>query len=179
MSHLPIWYLSQLETDHCDQFVAELTAADGSDAKMGVEGEQLHKQTRNTTVRFAPHDHWFTDVFERVAHEANRVCGWEYHITGREAIQLAEYGPDQHYTWHTDTFTLAGQPLDRKITVVALMNDEFEGGDFQVRLYQDYTPPLKKGSVIAFPSILEHRVMPVLSGQRYSATLWLNGPRFR
>ena len=56
---------------------------------------------------------------------------------------------------------------------------EFEGGQFQVKLYQDYTAPLLKGSVIAFPSFLEHRVIPIESGVRYSATMWLNGPRFK
>jgi PKHD-type hydroxylase len=48
-----------------------------------------------------------------------------------------------------------------------------------MRLYSEYTAPLVKGSMIAFPSILEHRVTPVLSGVRYSATMWFNGPRFK
>jgi PKHD-type hydroxylase len=94
-------------------------------------------------------------------------------------VQFAEYGPEQHYAWHTDTFALAGKPTDRKITIVCLLNDEFEGGQFQVRLYNDYTAPLEKGTIIAFPSILEHRVIPVTSGIRYSATMWFSGPRFR
>ena len=70
---------------------------------------------------------------------------------------------------------------DRKITVICLMNDpsEFEGGELQIRLYGDFTPELKKGSLIAFPSVLEHRVTPVTKGVRYSATMWLSGPRFR
>jgi PKHD-type hydroxylase len=109
------------------------------------------------------------------------VCGWQYDVDGREAIQFAQYGPDQHYGWHVDVFPLAGKATDRKITTVCLLNDpsEFEGGQFQVRLYQEYSAPLEKGSVIAFPSILEHRVTPVLSGLRYTATIWFHGPRFR
>jgi PKHD-type hydroxylase len=63
--------------------------------------------------------------------------------------------------------------------VVCLLNDGFEGGEFEVRLYNDYKAPLVKGTMIAFPSILEHRVLPVLSGLRYSATMWFSGPRFR
>jgi len=49
----------------------------------------------------------------------------------------------------------------------------------KVRLYNNYTAPLEKGTIIAFPSILEHRVIPVTSSIRYSATMWFNGPRFR
>jgi PKHD-type hydroxylase len=94
-------------------------------------------------------------------------------------VQFAEYGPEQHYAWHTDTFTLSGKPIERKVSVVCLLNDDFEGGEFEVRLYNNYQAPLKKGTMIAFPSILEHRVVPVTSGIRYSATVWFNGPRFR
>ncbi len=179
MSHLPIWYLSSLSAEDCDRVIAELGALDSKDATMGPDGQESNHKSRNTTVRFAEHSYWLAEVFERVAAEGNQVCGWNYDVTGRECVQFAEYGPEQHYSWHTDTFTLAGKPVDRKITVVCLLNDEFTGGDFEMRLYGDYKAPLVKGSVIAFPSILEHRVTPVLTGTRRSATLWLNGPRFR
>jgi PKHD-type hydroxylase len=168
-----------MDSDTCNQIVAELSGIEVRDASMGVAGEQFDKTRRNTNVRFGGDNYWLGDKLEQFAHEANKVCKWEYHVTGRENVQFAEYGPEQHYAWHTDTFTLAGTPTERKITVVCLLNDEFEGGEFQVRLYNDYTAPLKKGTMIAFPAILEHRVIPVTSGVRYSATMWFNGPRFR
>jgi len=179
MAHLPLWYTSEMDSDTCNQIIAELSGIEVRDATMGVDGTEKDTRTRNTNVRFGGDNYWLGDKFEQFAHEANKVCKWEYHITGRENVQFAEYGPEQHYAWHTDTFALAGVPTDRKITVVCLLNDEFEGGEFQVRLYSDYTAPLKKGTMIAFPSILEHRVIPVTSGVRYSATMWFNGPRFR
>lgn len=179
MAHLPLWYTSEMDSDTCNQIVAELSGIEVRDASMGVAGEQFDKTRRNTNVRFGGDNYWLGDKLEQFAHEANKVCKWEYHVTGRENVQFAEYGPEQHYAWHTDTFTLAGTPTERKITVVCLLNDEFEGGEFQVRLYNDYTAPLKKGTMIAFPAILEHRVIPVTSGVRYSATMWFNGPRFR
>ena len=179
MAHLPIWYLGKLDGDTCNQIIAEMSGIEVKDAAMGLDGSEKNHATRNTNVRFGGSDYWLNDRFEQFAHEANKVCKWEYDITGRENIQFAEYGPEQHYAWHTDTFTLAGTPTDRKITVVCLLNDEFEGGKFQVRLYNDYDAPLEKGTMIAFPSILEHRVIPVTSGVRYSATMWFNGPRFR
>jgi PKHD-type hydroxylase len=57
--------------------------------------------------------------------------------------------------------------------------EDFEGGELQVRLYGDFTPPMKKGTVIAFPSILQHQVTPVTKGVRYTATMWISGPRFK
>jgi predicted 2-oxoglutarate/Fe(II)-dependent dioxygenase YbiX len=179
MSHLPLWYIGQLGDEMCDRIVTELSIEETKEATLGSDGSELNLQTRKTAVRFAPQNYWLEGIFERFITEANKHCGWEYHITGAERVQFAEYGESNHYTWHTDTFTLSGSPVDRKISVVCLLNDEFEGGEFEMRLYSDYTAPLKKGSMIAFPSILEHRVKPVTAGVRRSATMWFNGPRFR
>lgn len=181
MAHLPIWYLNSIDPATCDKAVAEFKALPAIDASMGIAGDTHDHAHRNTAVRFATSNHWFEECLKQVAFEGNKLCGWEYDTTSNENIQFAEYGPEQHYNWHVDIFPLSGQPLDRKLTVVCLLNDpsEFTGGEFQIRLYSEYTAPLVKGSVIAFPSFLEHRVIPVTSGMRKSATIWLNGPRFR
>lgn len=179
MSHLPIWFLGQMDADSCDRVVAELCQVPSRDAVMGIDGNETDHSTRDTTVRFADPKYWLSQVFDKVAEEANKVCGWDYEITTREAVQFAEYRNGQHYAWHTDIFTLSGNPIDRKITVVALLNDGFDGGEFDIRLYSEYRAPLTKGTIICFPSVLEHRVLPVTSGVRYSATMWLSGPRFR
>jgi PKHD-type hydroxylase len=181
MSHLPLWYIGKIPVEVCDSATAEFTKLEAQDGKMGANGEKLSHLTRNTTVRFTEPDHWFGNILKTCGIEANKHCGWDYDITGHEAVQFAQYGPEQHYNWHQDTFPLSGQPVDRKVTVVCLMSDvtEFDAGELQLRLYQEYTAPLTKGSIIAFPSIIEHRVIPVTRGLRASATMWLNGPRFR
>lgn len=181
MSHLPIWYMGSVDPELCDKVSEELAALPHKDATMGSEGESTDLTQRNTKVRFAPVNHWFQKHMIDVAMEGNRACSWEFHVTGNEEIQYAEYGPEQHYHWHVDIFPLSGRPIDRKLTAVCLLNDpsEFTGGEFQIRLYSEYTAPLQKGSIIAFPSPLEHRVVPVVSGLRKSATIWLHGPRFR
>lgn len=148
---------------------------------MGADGEEFDQKYRDTAVRFADSNHWFEIFMRQQAFAGNQECKWDYDVTEHENIQFAEYGPEQHYNWHVDVFPLSGMPMDRKITVVCLLNDpsEFTGGEFQIRLYSEYTAPLVKGSIIAFPSILEHRVVPITSGIRKSATMWFRGPRFR
>lgn len=179
--HQPIWHLGQIPTEVCDLASAEYMQLQSRDATMGANGDELSHANRNTTVRFAPPDHWFGNMLRGYGLRANKECAWGFDITDHEAVQFAQYGVDQHYDWHVDNFPLAGLPTDRKVSVVCLMNDpsEFEAGEFQVRLYADYTAPLVKGSVIAFPSILQHRVVPVTAGLRMSATMWLSGPRFK
>jgi PKHD-type hydroxylase len=177
--HLPLWYIGSIPVDKCEQAILDMQSMPAKEAVIGIDGETKNTSYRDTEVRFAPKDYWLADVMQDFASEGNKECKWDYEITARENVQLAKYGTNQHYKWHTDTFALAGKPLDRKLTVIVVLNDEFEGGEFQVRLYQDYTPELKKGSVLVIPSILEHQVLPVIKGVRYSAVLWLSGPRFR
>jgi len=181
MAHLPIWYLGYIPHTQCDTVVDELSKVPVRDATMGVDGSEVNAAYRDTAIRFADFNYWFSDILVNHANVSNATCKWEYDVQGRESVQFACYGLGQHYNWHVDTFPLSGKPTDRKITVVCLLNDpsEFEGGEFQLRLYSEYTAPLIKGAVIAFPSILEHRVAPVTKGVRKSATLWLNGPRFK
>lgn len=181
MAHLPLWLLGKIPAEVCDLASKEFQMLSSRDAAIGAHGEQISHKTRNTTVRFGPEGHWFGSILFGHAMKANRENKWGYVIDSHESVQYAEYGPEQHYHWHTDTFTLSGSAEDRKVTAVCLMNDpsEFDGGEFQVQLYDDYTAPLTKGTIIAFPSILQHRVTPVISGKRISATVWLSGPRFK
>jgi len=173
--------LSEIEAETCDQLCKEFASVPLQDAAMGIDGDVFSHNHRNTSVRFIAKNHWFEQAVTQVAAIANAECKWNYEIDENEAIQFAEYGASQHYNWHTDTFALSGEDKDRKLTAVCLLNDpsEFEGGEFQVRLYSDYIAPLKKGTIIVFPSILEHKVNPVISGFRKTATVWFKGPRFK
>ena len=65
------------------------------------------------------------------------------------------------------------------------LNDEYEGGEFQFVTYSKEnctidTPKFNKtGSIIVFPSDMEHRVTPVTKGIRSSLVVWFLGPPFK
>lgn len=181
MAHLPIWYLDQFSIEDCEKAFDEYIQLTPKDAAMGKDGDTFDHSFRNTKVRFASSHTWFGLKMFAYANTANQQCKWGYDINQFETVQFAEYNIGQKYDWHVDNFPLSGSEIDRKITVVCLMSDpdDFEGGELILRLYNEYTPPLKKGSVIAFPSIIEHKVTPVTKGVRYSATMWISGPRFK
>ena len=181
MSHLPIWFLSNINPTLCDEIIADCSMRDYEMAAMGETASDKNEEYRKTAIQFLPVDHWLEKFLKETAYTGNEDCKWNYLLSENEQIQFARYTEKHLYNWHTDTFLLGLKPLDRKITVVALLNDpsEFEGGEFKVKLYREYVAPLQKGSVIAFPSMLEHCVTPVISGVRYSATMWINGPKFR
>jgi PKHD-type hydroxylase len=181
MSHLPIWYLGQIPVEDCEKASNEFIKISAQDAKMGKDGDQLDHVFRNTNIRFAEKNHWFGVQLFQFGIYANTICKWNYEIDDFECVQYAEYGIDQKYDWHVDNFPISGNPTDRKITVVCIMSDpkDFDGGELQLRLYKEYVPVMKKGSVIAFPSIIEHRVTPVTRGLRYTSTMWISGKRFK
>ena len=64
------------------------------------------------------------------------------------------------------------------------LSEDYEGGEFEVvrcRKGEVEVDTMDKsmGTVILFPSVLEHRVLPVTRGVRYSLVAWFSGPAFR
>ena len=104
---------------------------------------------------------------------------WKYDITHANQTELLIYKPDGHYNPHVDTFHQHSNTT-RKLTALAFLNDDFEGGKFFLNANGiQYYPPQKKGTVLVFPSFMIHGVEPVTKGVRYSCVTWLVGPYFK
>jgi predicted 2-oxoglutarate/Fe(II)-dependent dioxygenase YbiX len=115
-----------------------------------------------------------TSIGLQVNHEI-----WQYHITHSNQSEFLMYDVNGKYETHVDTFH---QRLNetRKLTVLAFLNDDFEGGKFYIqnsneRLYPQQTP----GTVLVFPSFIPHGVEPITKGIRYSVVTWMVGPYFK
>ena len=113
---------------------------------------------------------------------ANSSAGWGYPLNSQENTQLGRYKSVDggHYGWHMD----ADPPqngVQRKLSISILLSDpsEFEGGELQFRGIEDRKILTMQGSIVVFPSFIEHRVTPVTKGVRYSAVTWVSGPSFR
>ena len=104
---------------------------------------------------------------------------WKYDITHSNQTEFLIYEPDGKYETHVDTFHKHCDET-RKLTVLAFLNDDFEGGRFYIqnennRMY----PPQEKGTILTFPSYMPHGVEPVTKGVRYSVVTWMVGPYFK
>lgn len=104
---------------------------------------------------------------------------WQYHITHSNQSEFLMYDIHGKYETHTDTFHQKSNET-RKLTVLAFLNDDFEGGKFYIqnsheRIYPQQTP----GTVIVFPSFMPHGVEPVTKGIRYSVVTWMVGDYFK
>ena len=104
---------------------------------------------------------------------------WNFDITHSDQAEFLVYNPNGKYTKHIDTFLQAGK-VCRKLTVLAFLNDDFEGGRFFIDIENErFYPEQKKGTVIVFPSFLPHGVETVNKGVRYSVVCWMVGPWFK
>ena len=105
---------------------------------------------------------------------------WKFDVTHANQCDYLIYDIEGHYHAHTDTFMDPTQAECRKLTVLAFLNDDFEGGRlFLQNWHQKIYPPQNAGTVLIFPSFMLHGVEPVTKGIRRSIVTWLVGPWFK
>lgn len=173
--------------EQCDFIVKTGLLIPSKKATLGVDGELTDTQYRNSEVRFIQSTNpTFQFVFDKLwkcAIQANRDW-FQFNINKLDYIQLSEYNPNGFYSKHHDVFWMNGDPIyHRKITCVVQLTDDttYKGGDFEMFNIQQHPDPLqirKQGSVIFFPSFIEHQAGVVTEGTRYSLAAWFEGPKF-
>jgi hypothetical protein len=104
---------------------------------------------------------------------------WQYNITHSNQTEFLMYDVNGKYEAHVDTFHQLGNET-RKLTCLAILNDDFEGGKFYIQQSNEKIyPPQEKGDIIVFPSFMMHGVEPVIKGKRFTVVTWLVGPYFK
>lgn len=115
----------------------------------------------------------------------NEAFGFD--INQLEACQFTLYNANDKgkYDWHMDTDFISNNCYHRKMSVIIQLSNpsDYEGGKLELRnsgfSKQDEENIIQKGSVLAFPSFMEHRVTPVTKGKRMSLIGWFIGAKFR
>lgn len=88
-----------------------------------------------------------------------------------EAFNFIKYGPGQHFQEHHDH----GFSYNCTVSLVAYINDDYDGGELYFRL-QDLNIKPEAGDLYIFPSnfMYPHQAMPVHSGTKYSIVTMLD-----
>lgn len=107
---------------------------------------------------------------------------YEVEICESEVPQILSYGIGGHYCPHVDGESLWQTPdgeliwkksVERDLSMVFYLNDDFEGGDF---IFPDLKIRVRPepGMLVCFPSNhhYKHGVEPVTKGKRYSIVCW-------
>ena len=91
-------------------------------------------------------------------------------------IQLRKiYGPTRYHSDGTKCTKENGEPGYRVLSVIVVLNDDYEGGELHFP-YQDKMIRLNKGQVIVFPPFWTHphRALDLKNGTfRYTINTWL------
>lgn len=104
---------------------------------------------------------------------------WKFSITHSNQSEFLMYDVNGKYEAHIDT-EIKHTNQTRKVTALAILNDDFEGGKFFIMNgHNKIYPRQQKGDIIVFPSFMVHGVEPVTKGVRYTAVTWLVGDFFK
>jgi PKHD-type hydroxylase len=147
----------------------------------GIDNElSVDNKIRESKVSFI-RDKEIDELIWKYVNEANNQA-FGFDINNGFDVQYTRYlGKDKgFYTWHSDNDYTRDSFIDRKLSIVIQLTDpsEYEGGSFEFK-FGKVEGFDKKGSVLVFPSFLEHRVNPITKGERNSLVSWIEGPHFR
>jgi PKHD-type hydroxylase len=104
-----------------------------------------------------------------------------FNLNSDKTLNYNIYKKNTEYNWHTD-----GEPNNpiRDIKLTCLLNlseNDYEGGNLKLFDAKEVDIDMfnKPGSAVIFPSFINHRVSKLISGERYSLSIWWYGPKFR
>ena len=180
-------YEHQLPEELCKGIVS-ISKAEFEKADVYKEGKDVEDSSyRNNKIK------WFNnpeiiEILSMYAEKANVEANWFFNVDSHEIPQVSSYGQGEFYDWHIDMGVEKDDDISfRKITVAVNLNDDYEGGEFQIEKWcapnvrhrhQTLLKAKGIGSVLVFPSFLHHRVKAVTEGNRYSLVCWFRGSRF-
>jgi predicted 2-oxoglutarate/Fe(II)-dependent dioxygenase YbiX len=170
-----------LTKDACKKIIESVEKqAEGEDAQIGGGNMGVVDKTiRDVRKINLPTHRGIGATMAGMALSANMQC-WKFDITHPNQCDYLRYDKEGHYKAHVDTFMNPGDPQTRKLTVLAFLNDDFEGGRLFLQQGDQKTYPSQEpGTVIVFPSYIMHGVEPVTSGVRRSIVTWMVGPWFK
>lgn len=180
------WYFDrEVNKETCDKIIA--LAEDWQPAKVhsNLNAELKNNPYERITDVTWCNERWVYDLVWDYLDIANRNSNWNFQIDACEAMQLARYNKDGHFKFHQDGngFTRFDNGnkfvhgKTRKLSMSIILNDEYEGGEFEFFGQQQVIG--KRGTIIVFPSYMMHRVKPVTKGTRYSLVMWNCGYPFK
>ena len=143
---------------------------------------RVDKNIRDTqSIDFGPLHPNIRELFDKTVSKIINPF-YKFEISESEIPQLLSYSVGGHYHPHVDGESLWHSPkkeliwkksIDRDLSIVFFLNDNFEGGDFVFPELRVRIRP-EPGMLVCFPSNHHylHGVEPVTKGTRYSIVSW-------
>lgn len=166
---------------HGDSLVQQSAALAGEDWAAPEREAARIRITRTAALAPVPDIRWLYDRMQGVIRKVNQQV-YKFEISGfAENFQYTVYHGSEggHYDWHIDWGL---KQVQRKLSASLQLTDPstYEGCDLQFHGMREIeTAPRDRGTVIIFPSFIQHRVTPCTKGIRKAVVVWAAGAPFR
>lgn len=185
----PLWQMWEQAIPHevIDEFSMKFRSVSSIDGHTGhVSDHEVRDNIRGATVKLVDNIPGVESLILPFINDANENA-FQFDIEKIETVRYTAYSEGDYAAaskdWHTDINFVHGFPFDRKLTVHVQMSDfhESQGGDFEFKWAENPSTDAlsKKGTVLVFPSYLDHRISKVTSGSNRNITAWVQGPNWR
>ena len=186
MNALPIFHQSLLSDPFCDDVIKLASELDQEQATVGLNNTDSVRRSKVRWINRNERSEFVYQILTQLFKDFNRQV-FGFNIDHVPEIQFTEYDESEqgHYDWHLDVISDGPVSYDRKLSMSIQLSPStsYVGGDLQ--FYDSGSGGLpadeirSRGTVIAFPSFMPHRVTPVTQGKRLSLVAWMEGPKFQ
>jgi PKHD-type hydroxylase len=156
------------------------------------------KKKRDSNIVWL-NDPWIYNEIHPYIRLANINAGWNFEWDYSESCQFTKYKKNQYYDWHVDSWddvyddkhneNYKGKIRKLSVTCSLSKPEDYEGGELEFDFGSEEPNKEHKiktcseikdqGSLVIFPSFINHRVKPVTKGARYSLVMWNLGLPFK
>lgn len=180
------YFKSYLNKDDCAYIIEKAKLIPTELGKTGYHVSGALTETRRSKVSWFGKEHAELGKYHKILDEVARWGNKDFfgfHLAELPQLQFTEYDSSYQgmYASHQDIFWMK-KPFHRKVSIVVNLTDpnDYEGGDLKFKNLDNYPPDVIKtqGTVILFPSFIDHEVTPVTKGIRHSLVGWYEGPHF-
>lgn len=166
--------------EQCQEILDYANSSSWKTAETVAKDVDTSKRQRQSDIIWCTKQKFF-NLANGLVNDANKYAGWNFKIDTMESLQITRYKTGGFFEFHSDGNGVAKMPnmnKVRKLSLTIILNDDFEGGEFE---FHNNHSPIKEngvGTAIVFPSYLVHRVRPITKGTRYSLVSWFCGEPF-
>jgi PKHD-type hydroxylase len=170
--------------EECDKIIALGNSHPRQVSAVNVTNDVLNSLRKGHVVFLKSTDSNNDWIFEKMATAVRGLNKqfWNFDLNFIETLQFSIYDdPNDFYGAHMDM--AHARPEARKLSIVVQLSDpaDYQGSNLQFHSsnLNFYDTINDRGTLIAFPSYMVHRVTPLTSGIRYSLVSWVCGPPFK
>ena len=194
--------IARVPTETCDGILTFLDTLDLKWEEGKVRDTDVDYRARRSSIAWIDDEELKAFVWAQFISANKSDPDWCFDIDSLENIQYTVYkmsptpndsnplaAQNGHYEWHNDMVLSVDDNhvvpnMCRKLSMTIVLNDGYEGCEFECGSVKGGNLvgekiSLTKGDVIVFPSMMHHRVNPILSGERRVLVAWAWGPLFK